>query len=655
MKKWVKRISILLVVCLTVTMVAPYTTNAATKTTLDPEVQRGITLGLVSKSYLKTPKKYATTKEAKSLFATLMKKKGASAAKIKKWNKVATGSGKKTMTVSDLMMGTYYVACYLTPGGIPKGNAYDNGAAQADSGKVGDIATLVKYKNDKKNLFKFYNLDGHHEGTDPLVTNEHNSVIAYGYSPELASYYSGQYVIPIDYSKNKVRLNQKLTREQLVLSLVRFYDSFEPTAKFITMEQLGAKIVISAKDIKNAKAVPDVDQTGISNEYIGTYIQNYGGVGADGSLQVLDNPTYNYRESDFKAMADLGINYVRLQMAINSFAYPKYSKDRSKVNEVIVKDVDNAIRWGVKYGLHVSICFSSYLDDDIDGLGAMYPDGTKENEFTPDYLATVEQYQLKGELLHAFAKRYKNVPAKNLSFELQNENAAQGTTSEGVREGMLTDDEMADQFIMLAKRIWEVTPERSVSLSTDQPLNENILPYWSKIAAAGINLDYHCYEPRQFVAPDQGRHVDLEDMIWPNFKDSDGEIWDMEKVYQVYIKPWQELADQYGVNLKLGECGIFVDMNLFASAPYQQKYVVAWAKDFAKTMQSHKVSYAIGKVVGNCSVTATVKDFTPAKDNHNAYIRNAKYIKKTYKTDDYSITYYINKELANACYLKQTK
>ncbi len=627
--------------------------DVSAKTKVDPEVKRAVTLGLVSSSYLKKPTQKATTQELENMTVKIMKKQGASDAKIKAFQKLAKGSKKNTARTVDSMMAAYYAARYLSKDKMPKNNA----AMQYTRWIPSDWDAATEYLlTDKKNkslihgkqgTFKYYNVANGYESGDGSDKAEWNFVAAAQYTLGLASHYSGQYMIQGN-SKGKVSMNQKLTREQLALQMVRFYDSFEPKAKYVSIESLGKKNVISDATIAKAKAVPEVDSTGMSDAYVGTYTQNYCEVGADGSLRTSDDLTYSFRETDFLAMKDMGINYVRLQITCNSYAYPKFSKDRTKLNETIVKDVDNVLKWGMKYGMHISICMMGWVDDDLDGLGSMSADGTKENEITPACLAKEGSWELKTRLLTAFAKRYSNVPAKYLSFELENENSAELMKADGVTT--LTQDEMADKYIAMANAVWKVTPERSVSLSTCDTLGDSNIGYWSKIAKAGINLDYHCYEPRAFVAMQPERSVSKDAMVWPNFVDENGETWDMEKVYQVYLKPWQELADQYGVDFKLGENGIFVEGEMLTEPVYQQKYVVAWAKDFAATMKKHKLSYVQGKFMGNSGITSVAMDEKRNPEENGSYIIGIKYDRKTYSNGKYSSTYWVNTEFADALY-----
>lgn len=652
MRKMKKRMICAVLSLLMIITALPVTlSDAAAKTTVDPEVKRAVTLGLADSSYLKKPNKAATTQELENMIVKIMKKKGASAAKVKSFKKLAKGSKKHAARTADTAMAVYYAARYMTKDKTPRTNTAMQSGRWLPADWDAAMDYIDTYDNNqalirgKSGTFKVYNSETGWFGEEGLQTYDFNMIPATMYAAGLASRYSGQYVIP-SATDGKLYLNKKLTRAKLALQMVRYYDSFETKANYVSIESLGKKNVISDATIGKAKAVPEVDSTGTSDSYVGTYLQNYCEPGADGTLRIIDNRTYNYCETDFIAMADQGINYVRLQITCNSFAYPLYSKDRTKLNETIVKDVDNAIKWCMKYGMHVSICMMGWVDDDLDGLGVMYPDGTKGNEITPACLASEESWELKTRLVKAFAKRYSNVPAKYLSFELENENSAELFTAEGVRT--LTQDEMADKYIAMANEVWKVTPERGVSLSTCDTLDEKSIDYWTKIAKAGINLDYHCYEPRAFVAMQPGRKVDADAMIWPDFADENGETWDMEKVYQVYLKPWQELADQYNVDFKLGENGIFVEVSDMLNEPvFRQEYVVAWAKDFAATMKKHKLSYVIGIYTG----TATgVRVTLPDENDYGRYIIGAKYTKKTYTNGKYQSTYYLNKPLVKAAF-----
>lgn len=623
--------------------VAVTDTYAAGSTKLDPEVKRAVTLGLVSSSYLKKPSAAATTKDIETIMAKLLKKRGANASRLRAWNNLANGSG-RTARSADSIMAMYYGASYLAKNGIPVANCLDHYASNRWTPMDWDAAAEYAGRSDfikaKNGSFKYYSkADGWYNAANAVSENDWNFTAATMYAIALASNYSGQYVLPQDTKKNALYINKNLTRAQLALQMVRFYDSFEEKAAYISLASLGAKTVISKQDIAKAKPVPEVGKTGISNEWGGSYAQRYFDPGDDGGLRLEGNTTH-YQESDFAALADLGMNYLRLQLGCCSLAYPAYSKDRTKVNQNIVEDIDQALRWAMKYGIHIEISFGGFPDDDLVGYGKKYGDCV----FTPPMLATAKQYKAKANLLSAFAKRYANVPAKYLSFELESELSTYADAPKKISQ--LSKDEMADQFIMLADAVWAANSDRGVTLSADEDLGEWNIPFWSKIAEAGINLDYHMYEPRSFVAPEEDRHVSVSQMIWPNFVDENGTKWTMEKLYTTYIKPYQDLAAQYDVGFKIGESGMFIgSWSGYEKPPWAQKYIVAWAKDFSKCMQKHKISYCTGELLDAGSILFTSP---PTQDNASAYIRNATYTKKTYHLSGYTMTYYVNQPFIKA-------
>lgn len=614
---------------------------------LNPEAKRAVTLGLVSKNYLKQASKTATTQELEDVFTTIMKKRGASASKVKAWNKVALGS-KNPANMLDACLAVYYVAGYLTEGGIPRVNAICD--FRTPDNDVYNYAVSSLIKDDVKHR-KWYNYDDYFEGQSGLVDLAGNYWAGVNFSAAMASMYSGNYVIPVDEKTARINLTHKLSRWELALIAARYYDSFEPKANFVPIDNIG-KTVITDKEIKVAKPVPKVDENGCSDEWIGSYTTNYDFIGANKLLPVKgDGITYNFRESEFKAARELGINYLRCQFNMSALAYPNWSTDRTIVNETIVKDLDNTVRWGLKYGIHISLSFLGIPDDDLDGLGAMLPDGRKENDITPDYQASKESYELKARYIAAFTKRYENVPSEYLSFELQIENSP-NFNEEIYRT--LSNDEMADQFIMLANAVWKVDPKRSVSLSTDfSPIEQlysnntqRAVEYWKKIANAGINLDYHLYEPRSFCVSD----VDLtpKQRSWP-YTDPEGNTWDMEKIYQTYVAPLKQIADEAGVGFRLGECGLFG--GTFANK-YNHSSVVAWANDFSTTMQKHKISYVLG-ALGNHPIQPYIMDSVYEDDSDWTMTTGAKYTKKVYHLENYDAIFYHDMELVKAAFGKK--
>ena len=173
-------------------------------------------------------------------------------------------------------------------------------------------------------------------------------------------------------------------------------------------------------------------------------------------------------EEDFKWIKEFGFNFVRLPMD-----YRVWIKDNdwTKFNEDVLKEIDQAVEWGRKYGLHVSINFHRGP-----GYSVATPKEAKSLWTSPE--------AQKAFVLHweTFAKRYKGIPGKELSFNLLNE-------PHGNREAYIKVAKMTIEAIR------KIDPKRLIISDGDnycsEPLKE-LLPYNIIQAARG-------YQPFQLT------------------------------------------------------------------------------------------------------------------------------------------------------------
>lgn len=117
-----------------------------------------------------------------------------------------------------------------------------------------------------------------------------------------------------------------------------------------------------------------------------------------------------FREEDFELIATWGFNFVRLPMSYHCWSDPKNWRE---FREPVLREIDAAVALGRQYGIHVNLCFHRAPGYSVD-------------------LSTPEPFNLwtDSEALEAcdyhwrhFARRYRNVPASALSFNLLNEPA----------------------------------------------------------------------------------------------------------------------------------------------------------------------------------------------------------------------------------------
>ena len=114
-----------------------------------------------------------------------------------------------------------------------------------------------------------------------------------------------------------------------------------------------------------------------------------------------------FKEKDFKLIRELGFNFVRLPMD-----YRIWIKDGdwTRFDEEFFKDLDQAVEWGKKYGIHVCMNFHRA------------PGYTVANPKEKTDLWTDPETQKVCAMHWAFfAQRYKGIPNERVSFNLFNE------------------------------------------------------------------------------------------------------------------------------------------------------------------------------------------------------------------------------------------
>jgi len=113
-------------------------------------------------------------------------------------------------------------------------------------------------------------------------------------------------------------------------------------------------------------------------------------------------------EADFQWMSDWGFNFARLPMDYRCWA----KTPEAEFNEPTMKEIDQAIQWGGKYGVHVWINFHRA------------PGYTVAKPPEPRDLWTDTGIQdLCARHWATFARRYKGIPNSRLAFNLFNEPA----------------------------------------------------------------------------------------------------------------------------------------------------------------------------------------------------------------------------------------
>lgn len=116
-----------------------------------------------------------------------------------------------------------------------------------------------------------------------------------------------------------------------------------------------------------------------------------------------------FEEWKFREIHELGFNFVRLPM---DYRFWIVNQDWEKIDEARIRKIDEAVRWGQKYRLHVMLCFHR-----APGYTVAKPAEKKDLFTDPDAQRVCAKHWA------FFAKRYRGIPNDALSFNLFNEPA----------------------------------------------------------------------------------------------------------------------------------------------------------------------------------------------------------------------------------------
>jgi endoglucanase len=248
-----------------------------------------------------------------------------------------------------------------------------------------------------------------------------------------------------------------------------------------------------------------------------------------------------FHRQDFEWIAELGFNFVRLPMDYRMWTE---NNDWTKFREPTFKEIDEALKFGKEYGVHVCLNFHR-----APGYTVAQPPETKPVWSDDEALRVCALHWTR------FAKRYQGVPNRNLSFNLFNE------------PPKLEPETYRRVVSHLVEAIREHDKERLIIC--DGREWGNVAP--TELAGLGVAAATRGYRP-SLVSHYKASWVKGADQwpepTWP-VKEGDTP-WNRETLQERQIDPWKKLEAQ-GVGVMVGEFGAF------NKTPH--KVALAWLRD----------------------------------------------------------------------------
>jgi len=253
-----------------------------------------------------------------------------------------------------------------------------------------------------------------------------------------------------------------------------------------------------------------------------------------------DGPAYE--EADFATMADWGFDFARLPLWYWAWGS---RDDWSVIREEPLKKIDQAVDLGRQHGIHINLNFHRIPGYCINGRELEPADlftGTKAER---DKALAASVYHWK-----AFARRYKGIPNRRLSFDLINEPPKMRSY-----EGYL-EERYVEIVKALVAGIREEDPNRLIFADG---MNIGQAPVLG-IVDLGLVQSTRGYLPKAvshytatWVPRDEFESMAVP--TWP-LKDDQGQAWDRARLKREYIDKYKPLIDK-GVQVHVGEWGVF--------------------------------------------------------------------------------------------------
>jgi len=294
----------------------------------------------------------------------------------------------------------------------------------------------------------------------------------------------------------------------------------------------------------------------------------------------------NTTEDHLKWMSDWGFDFIRLPIS-----YPYYLNfDRTKkitpgevyqVDEESVGKIDKLVQLAHKYNLHV--CLNLHRA----------PGYCINAGFAEPYNLWKDEEAQKAFYFHwnMWAKLYKNVSSKKISFDLLNEPC--------MREDM--NDQHAknspipgDLYARVAKNAAESIRRENkhhIVIADGNNVGNDPIPEMADLNIAQSCRGYYPHLISHYKAP--WANKDPEHMILPEYPGQVGDQYLSRQMLEDYYKPWIEMKNR-GVGIHCGECGCW------NKTPHD--VFLAWFGDVLEILTANEIGFALWEFIGDFGI-----------------------------------------------------
>lgn len=288
-------------------------------------------------------------------------------------------------------------------------------------------------------------------------------------------------------------------------------------------------------------------------------------------------------EDHFRWMRDWGFDFVRIPIA-----YPYYlTFDRTrditpeevyKINEEAVERIVSLAELAHKYNMHVSLNLHRA------------PGYCINSGFNEPYNLWTDQDAQKAFYFHwaMWAKRFKNVSSKKISFDLLNEPSMREDMND---QHSLRSAVPGDIYRTVAKAAADAIRKENpghLVIADGNNVGNSVIPEIIDLDIAQSCRGYYPGAISHYKAPWANKDtVHLPDPKWPG---QVGEKYLSRTMLEEYYKPWIELTKK-GVGVHCGECGCW------NKTPHP--VFMAWFSDVLSILSANNIGFAVWNFVGD--------------------------------------------------------
>ena len=286
-----------------------------------------------------------------------------------------------------------------------------------------------------------------------------------------------------------------------------------------------------------------------------------------------------FLEEDFQIVSDLGFDFIRLPMS-----YRRWTKggaitaeETLQIDESKLSSVDDCVKLGEKYGIHVNINLHR---------APGYCINPNPNEPEPfDLWHDAEAVKVFAFHWETLAKRYKGISSDKVSFDLVNEPL-------GEADGVTHDDHRrAIEAAVLAIR--NIDPDRYIIADGmdggNTPCPELADLHIGESCRAYVPMTLSHYKARWWK---DSTKWDMVPPSWPQTPNFDG-YWDFDRLYEHY-GVWAKMSQELGIGVHCGEGGAYIH------TPH--KDVLAWFENVMDILKGYNIGYALWNLRGDFGI-----------------------------------------------------